>query len=187
VELASETGVGHSSNFQAHPSTSLSPADPAANPFLATPPADMHMSVEDATYEDSAPSRQDLLQRAAELGPFRMTWESIVVPSDPILSKKMEPTVVERRARFRKVVKAALGGCVAFCLAALVATAFSSSDTSSSSKASASTSIVAKTAPAMGVVPVEKLETPKLQKAKRETSRDATATVRHTPKKKRRR
>jgi hypothetical protein len=184
VELASETVVGHSSTFKAQPSTNLSPAD-QANPFIATAPADMRMSVDDATYEDSAPSRQDLLQRAAELGPSRMTWESIVLsPTDPILSKKMQPSVVERRARFRKVVKVALGACLAFCLVATVASAFSSNDTSSS-KASASTSTVGKTAPAQGVVPVEKLEITKRGKATREAT--ATATVRHTTKKHRRR
>lgn len=176
AELAGETGVGHS-NVNAQASTTFNP-----DPFA--PAADMRMAIDDATYEDSAPSRQDLLQRAAELGPARMTWESIVLPADPILKKKMQPSVVERRARLRKVVKVALGGCVAFCLVALVASVVSSSD-GSSSKASATTTsaVVTKTAPAMGVVPVEKLEIKQRGKA----TREATATVRHATKKHRRR
>jgi hypothetical protein len=155
------------------------------NPDPFARAADMR-AIDDATYEDSAPSREDLLQRAAELGPARMTWESIVLPSDPILTKKMQPNVVERRARFRKVVKVALGGCVAFCLVALVATIASSGDRSSSkSSASTTSAVVTKTAPAMGVVPVEKLEIMQRGKAVRE--REVTATVRHVTKKQRRR
>jgi hypothetical protein len=101
-------------------------------------------------HEEAAPSRQDLLQRAAALGP-RMTWASIRIDSsDPILGAKMLPRVVERRARFRRVVKVALGACVACCMVATVASAFSSTtapDTSSPSAArNAST------------VPVETLE-----------------------------
>jgi hypothetical protein len=156
------------------------------NPDPSAPAADMRMAIDDATYEDTAPSRQDLLQRAAELGPARMTWESIVLPSDPILKKKMQPSVVERRARLRMVVKVALGGCVAFCLVALVASAVSSSDSpSSKSSASTTSAVVTKTAPAMGVVPVEKLEITQREKAVH--GREVTATVRPATKKHRRR
>ena len=59
----------------------------------------------------------------------------------------------ERRARFRKVVKVALGVCVACCLVATGATALSTNE------AHARTSGVGvKTAPASGATPVEKLE-----------------------------
>jgi hypothetical protein len=109
----------------------------------------------DPTNDDMAPSRQDILARAAARPP-RMTWESIVLnPSDPILGAKMQPRVAERRARFRRIVKVALGACVAMCLVGTAATALSSND---DGRSAASSSRSAKTAPASGVVPVEKLE-----------------------------
>jgi hypothetical protein len=158
------------------------------SPFDAPPPPsvdvmmdDMRMLDTDATTEDAAPSRQDLLQRAAELGPSRMTWENIVLaPTDPILGEKMQPRVAERRARFRKLVKVALGACVAFCVVATGATALSSSSPSTSS--SASTSSLTKTAPAAGVVPVEKLE----QATRTKAPSHVTAAVRPSTWKKRR-
>jgi hypothetical protein len=109
----------------------------------------------EATYEDvAAPSREDLLKRAAERSNARMTWESIVLaPTDPILGQKMQPRVRQRRARLRLVVKAALGACVAFCLFVFAGKAFSldvADETSSSAPR--------KTAPAVGTVPVEKLD-----------------------------
>ena len=172
VELASETVVGQRSSNPFSPSATVATPNPfevgapgpQVSPFAAPAPSagidvvvdDMRVSPDDATYEDAAPSRQDLLKRAAELGPARMTWENIVLaPTDPILGEKMQPRVAERRARFRKIVKVALGACVAFCLVATVASAVSSTSSSSSSSA---TSSALKTAPASGVVPVEKLE-----------------------------
>ncbi|MDF2692790.1 MAG: hypothetical protein K0S65_1173 [Labilithrix sp.] len=153
---------------------------PALSPFAAPAPSgavdvivDMQMSADDATQEDAAPSRQDLLQRAAELGPARLTWESIVLHStDPILGEKMLPRVAERRARFRKIVKGALGACVAFCLVAIAASALSSTDS-----APAKSTVALKTAPATRIVPVEKLEVPGLTKAPSKV----TAAVRPTP------
>ncbi|MBX3222185.1 MAG: hypothetical protein KF795_16830 [Labilithrix sp.] len=137
---------------------------------------DMQMSADDATHEDAAPSRQDLLLRAAELGPARLTWESIVLPTDPILGEKMQPRVAERRARFRKVVKAALGACVAFCVIATAATAVSAvAGSSHAAAANAAASI--KTAPAAGVVPVETLDATPRGKAPSKV----TATARPTP------
>lgn len=133
--------------------------DPAPTPVIVN---DMAMSVDDATHEDAAPSRQDLLQRAAELGPSRMTWENIVLsPTDPILGEKMKPRVAERRARFRRVVKVALGACVAFCLVATAATALSSNGKTTSTVGAK------KTAPAAGIVPIEKLEITPRSKAQR--------------------
>ncbi len=176
MELASETVVGQSSNNPFSPSATiatgtiatgtanpfeLGSSPPQLSPFAAPAPSaaidgNMRMTADDATYEEAAPSRQDLLQRAAELGPARMTWENIVLPADPILGEKMQPRVAERRARFRKIVKVALGACVAFCLVATVASAVSS--TSASSSTASTSSATVKTAPASGVVPVEKLE-----------------------------
>jgi hypothetical protein len=103
--------------------------------------------------EEGAPSRQELLARAATLGPPRMTFLSMQLSSsDPILGEKMKPRVVERRARLRRFVKVALGACVAFCLVATAATALSSSGGGSA--------VAARTATTAVVVPVEKLETP---------------------------
>ncbi len=149
ASLASETGVGLPSNFQ----STLAPEN-----STSTHPTKDVMLFNDSRHDDAAPSRQDLLQRAAELGPPRLTWENIVLaPTDPILGAKMQPRVVERRARFRKVVKVALGTCLAFCVVATAATALSSSNPSSS-KDSASSAAAKAHVPATGVVPVEKLD-----------------------------
>ena len=189
VELASETVVGQSSNNPFSPSETvatgtanpfeLGSSPPQLSPFAAPAPhADLRMSADDATYEEAAPSRQDLLQRAAELGPARMTWASIVLPADPILADKMQPRVAERRARFRKVVKVALGACVAFCLVATAASAVSSTSTQSSAS-----STMVKTTPASGVVPVEKLEV--VMRTKAPSKVTAAVRPRPTPKKRR--
>lgn len=137
---------------------------------------DMLMSADDATHDDAAPSRQELLLRAAELGPARMTWASIVLPADPILGEKMKPRVVERRARFRKIVKAAVGACAAFCLVATAATAVSAATGSSDTGATVTSSF--KTAPATREVPVETLDTTPRGKAPSKV----TATPRPAPK-----
>jgi hypothetical protein len=114
------------------------------------------LSDAEATYEDIAPSREELLKRAAELGPSRMTWESIVLsPTDPILGEKMKPRVRERRARFRKIVKVALGMCVAFCVFVIGASVMSSNSAQASSSSPSPT--LGKTVPAACEVPVEKL------------------------------
>ncbi len=155
-------------------------ATPAPSAGIEVVVDDVRLSADDATYEDAAPSRQDLLQRAAELGPARMTWESIVLlPTDPILGEKMQPRVAERRARFRKLVKAAVGACGAFCLVATVASVMSSTS-STDNKSTASSAV--KTAPASGVVPVEKLELVTRTKA----SKKVTVAVRPLAPKKRR-
>jgi hypothetical protein len=150
----------------------LPPTAPSveADPFRARPaPADPEATYEDAPSRGEL-SREELLMRAAELGPSRRTWESIVLsPTDPILADKMQPRVRERRARFRRIVKLTLGACVAFCLVATGASLMSSGNL-----ANAASSPAHKTAPAIAEVPVEKLEMPTRGKA----SRGVTAAVR---------
>jgi hypothetical protein len=190
VELASETVVGQRSNtnpFLAPGGQSPSPfagattmPQPSPVAMATAAPADtasdvtlndVRLPADDATHDDAAPSRQDLLQRAAELGPSRMTWESFALqPADPVLGEKMQPRVVERRARFRRVVKVALGACVAFCLVATAVSAVSSAE-ASSPRASGS----AKTAPATGVVTVEKLDVAQRTKAPKPQARATAA------------
>jgi hypothetical protein len=139
----------------------------ATAPVLApnvAPPTIQNIVVEDPTADDAAPSRLALLQRAAELGPGpRLSLDNIMLaPTDPILAKKREPGVIERRARFRKVVKVALGLCAGFCLFATAATALSSS------KAPESTSsAVHSTAPASVVNEKNTLEVAHTTKAER--------------------
>ncbi len=125
--------------------------------------------------EPPAPSRQEILQRAADQSSARMTWESVVVQPDPVLGEKMQPHVAERRARFRKLVKAALGSCVACCLLAVIVSAVS--EPSGAGHAAATGAI--KTAPAVAVVPVERLEHPARSKAV--TTRAMTAAPAFTP------
>jgi hypothetical protein len=150
------------------------------NPFLVAAPAASGsvdvMVVEDAladTHADGpiaeipaldpqAPSTSDLLERAARLGPARPTFESIVLPNDPILLEKMQPLAAQRRARFRKIVKATIGACVALCVAAIAASALSPSEASASESSS---SVVARTAPARPLVTIEKLDEAKRGKA----------------------
>lgn len=99
------------------------PAAPGASVFAAPAPS---VSV-DVTFEtgDVGPSTQDLLARAARLGPARPTLQSILLPTDPVLGMKREPAIAERRLRFTRIVKATLGACVALCVAALATTAMS--------------------------------------------------------------
>ena len=73
------------------------------------------------------PSAQSLLERAAALGPVRLTFESIAIP-DPVLEAKHEPRIAERRARLTRVVKATLGACVGVCILAVGVSIFSSSE-----------------------------------------------------------
>lgn len=158
------------------------------NPFLTTPAAAASGSV-DVTMEDAlmdtqadispvglldphAPSTSDLLERAARLGPARPTFESIVLPNDPILLEKMQPAAAQRRARFRKVVKATLGACLALCVIALGASALSPSEASASEPSS---KVSARTAPARPLVTIEKLDDATRSKAV--TSHAVTAAV----------
>ena len=134
--------------FEAADTATALPGFPS--PAFAAP--NVLMSIDDANAEDGAPSRQDLLQRAAALGPSRLTYATLTL-TDPVLGEKMQPWVAERRARFRRLVKIALGACIAFCMVATVATALPSSVPAMSVHG-------AKDAPSRGVVPVEKPDQP---------------------------
>jgi hypothetical protein len=110
----------------------------------------------------SSPSANELLERAAAMGPARMTWESIVLVADPILDEKRQPHVAERRERLTRVVKMTLGACVAVCALAVGVSALSGD---SSPKAAAVTASIGKTVASKGVVPVEPLDGTKHGKA----------------------
>lgn len=152
------TRLRHGAELARHADVAL-PSNPSlaiSAPTRSTAPSEKRgdMLPIDFDEEDYAPSRQTLIRRAAELGP-RMTWASIrLQPSDPILGAKMQPQVIERRARFRKVVKVALGACVAFCMIATVASALSSSTASAGTTASA----VSRHTPATSVEKLDVLE-----------------------------
>ena len=98
----------------------------------------------------SAVSPRALLERAAELGPPRMTWASMALP-DPILDEKQQPHVAARRERFTRMVKVGLVACVAVCALALGVTVVTGNPS-----ASASEPTVAST-PSHAVIPVESL------------------------------
>ena len=84
----------------------------------------------------------------------------------------MQPAAAQRRARFRKVVKATLGACLALCVIAIGASALSPSEASASESGS---KVSARTAPARPVVSIEKLDDAKRTKAV--TSHVVTAAV----------
>jgi hypothetical protein len=152
------------------------------NPFLAPAPVasgSVDVMVEDSAMDTQAdiqvmdphaPSTSDLLERAARLGPPRPTFESIVLPNDPILLEKMQPLAAQRRARFRKLVKATLGACLVLCVAAVGASALSPNEASASQSSS---STAARTAPARPLVTIEKLD--ELKRGKAVTSHSVTA------------
>lgn len=114
-----------------------------------------------ATADLTGPTPKDLLERAAQLGP-RPTYESIVLPNDPVLHAKLEPRVAERRARFRRVVKGMLAGCIGVCVVALVVTAVSGGETPAASAATTAPSVATQAS-----TPVEKLDSAKHGKAER--------------------
>lgn len=116
----------------------------------------------------SAPSSTELLERAAALGPARMTWESIVLPTDPILDEKRQPRVAERRARLTRIVKATLGACVGLCVLAVGVSAVSGDP--SPTPAASTSSTMGKTVASKAVVPVEPLAIAKHAKAVRRTA-----------------
>jgi len=180
--LAAETGVGLLRSNLVQPQSNAVSSPSTAPMAMPVPVASSSVDVlvEDArmdtqadipALDPQAPSTSDLLERAARLGPPRPTFESIVLPNDPILLEKMQPAAAQRRARFRKVVKATLGACVGLCLLAIGASALSPSEASASTSSSASTA--ARTAPARPVVTIEKLDDAKRSKAM--TSHGVTA------------
>ncbi len=201
--LAPETVVGlPRSNLVKPQSTPVNTPAPASGvralevattfpqlPAFAAAPASASIDVAVDPFEvtsadaqpDHAPSTHDLLERAARLGPPRMTFASIVLPSDPILAEKMTPHAAERRARFRKIVKATVGACVALCVAALAATALSGGNASAAT--SSEDSGITRTAPATRVVSIEKLDEAKRGKAVQHRAAVSTANARaKTPK-----
>ena len=128
----------------------------------------------------SAVSTSELLERAAAMGPARMTWESIVLEADPILSEKRQPHVAERRQRLTRVVKMTLGACVAVCALAVVVSALSG-DSSASAQAVAAPA-VGKTVASKGIVPVEPLDGTKHGKAVRHVAPSVTTAAFVRPK-----
>ncbi|MDB4947231.1 MAG: hypothetical protein JWP97_6765 [Labilithrix sp.] len=117
--------------------------------------------------ERSGVSKQELLARAAALGPSRMTWESIVLP-DPVLDEKRQPHVAERRERFTRMVKLGLAACLGVCVLALGVTAATGSP--SASAAAAEPASAAGTVPSKSVTPVESLGGVRHGKAPRRTT-----------------
>jgi hypothetical protein len=171
--LAAETDVGLlGSNLVTSPSNAINASSSGSvDVSLSMEEALMDTQADIPTLEAHAPSTSDLLERAARLGPARPTFESIVLPNDPILLEKMQPAAAQRRARFRKVVKATLGACLALCVIAIGASALSPSEAS----ASEGNTMSARTAPARPVVTIEKLDDAKRGKAV--TSHAVTAAV----------
>lgn len=107
-------------------------------------------------------SKDDLLERAAALGPIRTSWETYS-SEDPILSEKMKEHVALRRARFQKIVKGTLGACVGICAIALVVTLVSGGEGS----ANAATASGARTAQTVVEPSIEKLEIVKRGRARK--------------------
>lgn len=177
------TTVPHMSPFElpadAAPATLREPPQGEISIDIAVDVVDVEAFPARAPYA-SAPSAKDLLRRAAELGPPRMTWASIVVTSDPVLDEKRQPHVAERRARFTRVVKGALGACVALCVLAVGVNAISGG--SDAHAATSSSPAVARTVPAKAVVSVEQLEGARHAKAARRAAPPPTAIATVRPK-----
>jgi hypothetical protein len=131
----------------------------------------------------SAVSTNELLERAAAMGPARMTWESIVLETDPVLSEKRQPHVAERRERLTRVVKMTLGACVAVCAIALGVSGLSAlSGDSLASAQTAAGPAVGKTVASKGIVPVEPLDGTKHGKAVRHVAPSVTTAAFVRPK-----
>lgn len=148
-----------------------------ASPLLALPVRAPMVSL-----PDPSPSKEALLERAAALGPPRMTWASFVPTSDPVLEAKMKPQIAERRARFQKIVKGTLAACGAMCLVALIVTAVSGGEPTAKA---ASREGATKTAPAKIDGTVTTLAGAKRSKAVR-TAAPAVTTAVAMPRAKRR-
>lgn len=128
--------------------------------------------------DPSAPSANELLERAAALGPMRMTWESIVLPADPVLDEKRQPHVAERRARLTRIVKVTLGACLGVCVLALVVSAISAiSGSNEAAESKATAAATARTVAAKPIVPIEPLEGAKRGKARHFTPSVTTAAI----------
>ena len=126
----------------------------------------------------SSPSARELVERAAALGPARPSWDSMVLPVDPILDEKRQPRVTERRERFTRMVKFGLAACVAVCVLAIGMSALSGSASASTPSAASAAATLAKTVPSKAVVPVEGLEGTKHAKAVRKAPAVASVSPR---------
>ena len=115
----------------------------------------------------SSPSARELVERAAALGLARPSWDSMVLPVDPILDEKRQPRVTERRERFTRMVKVGLAACVAVCVLAIGVSALSGPASASTPSAASAAAALDKTVPSKAVVPVEGLEGTKHAKAVR--------------------
>ena len=160
--------------------TSAFEAQPATPSGSVDVPVDLEVRPPHASIVDAGPSAKSLLERAAAMGPVRATWESFVLPNDPILAAKFQPRVAERRARFRRVVKITLGACAALCFASLVASALGGGSEAKASSAVA----IERGGPSSAVTTVEKIDDAKRSKVAREvaahpTRRAAVAGKRH--------
>jgi hypothetical protein len=118
-----------------------------------------------ATSDLTGPTPESLLKRAAELGPARTSYESIVLPNDPVLLAKGTVEVAERRARLRRVVKGTLGLCGGLCLVALVVSIVSGGPESAANAATSASVSVANAVPAKVEIPVTKMDTTTRTKA----------------------
>jgi len=123
----------------------------------------------------SAISTRELLERAAVVGLPRTTWESIVLPPDPVLDEKRQPHVAERRQRFTRMVKVGLGACLALCVVALGVSALSGEASAASPEPAAE---ARNTVPAHGIVPIEKLDSALHAKVTRRSVPPTAAVVR---------
>ena len=105
-----------------------------------------------------------------------MTWESIVLPADPVLDEKQQPHVAERRARLTRIVKVTLGACLGVCVLALAVSAISGSGDSSVSTAEAAAT-AGKTVASKPIVPIETMDGAKRRKARPFTPAVTTAAI----------
>jgi hypothetical protein len=115
----------------------------------------------------SSPSAEELLERAAALGPARMTWESIVLPADPILQEKRSAHVTERRTRLTHMVKIGLGACLGVCVLALGVSALSGDPSTTRATGAAASESIGKTVPSKAIIPVEPFDGTRHAKAVR--------------------
>ena len=172
------------------PRTNL--VQPVTNPFTAPEARDPFRtdadSIDVAMESQRAPETQrdattnELLERAAAMGPARRTWESIVLTADPILSEKRLPHVAERRERLTRIVKMTLGACVAVCAIALGVTVLSALSGDASASTHAAAAALGKTVASKGVVPVEPLDGTKHGKAARRVAPSVTTAAIVRPK-----
>lgn len=109
-----------------------------AHAVASTPPPPIPIAAPPVA--DAPVARPPALSSSADLAlfaaaPVRLTWESFVPHSDPVLGRKMEADVAQRRARFQRIVKVALGACVLLCVLAGIMSAVSNEGSQSAGTA----------------------------------------------------